>query len=600
MKRAKYLIGFFLLFMVIGFASVSISLSINGNVNVLSDLDDFKVYFSDVKVNGKKDLSIVNSDKEFAFSVNLRGLGSTYVIDYDITNASSVFDASLSINCTQGDDLLSITNVFDTSTNLEAKSTRSGNLTLKKLKANTNESDSTYPITCSITATAVGRDIEGIGETPGIVQPIILSTGDIISINGENFNVISQTEDTVTMLAQYNLGTDYRQSTTENPVTFSDSNGWEYTPGPKEIDIQTWSTNPKTYVNEYVSYLKSETGVNNLKGDLITIKQLQQLDCYFHRDDYAAEYTLDARRLECSKSIYSIWLVNDQNWWTRSAISDFPYDVWSVPYDGDERYLGDPMNVSYYAYEFGVRPVITIPINVARKYKVKTYEIGEVVSIGDDYFNVISDNGDTITMLARYHLDRYNRQYHNNGGSNEFGYPSGWEYTPGPKDIDIQVWANLLNTSVNDYLSYLQTQIGDSTLKADLITLKQLKKLGCTIQDDYSKTGNETCANSPYSEWLLNGWSWWTRSALPTIDDEVWDVGSSGTLSTKEAGDILSYTRPIIIISKEVLEKNIINFTIDCIAYKAYEVMYWSEWVDSPFNNAGYVVEQYDCNFRVI
>ena len=35
--------------------------------------------------------------------------------------------------------------------------------------------------------------------------------------------------------------------------------------------------------------------------------------------------------------------------------------------------------------EHGIRPVITVPINVARKYKVKTYEIGEVVSIGDDY-----------------------------------------------------------------------------------------------------------------------------------------------------------------------------------------------------------------------
>jgi hypothetical protein len=42
------------------------------------------------------------------------------------------------------------------------------------------------------------------------------------------------------MLAQYNLGTDYRQSTDSNGVKFADIDGWEYSPGPKEIDVQTW------------------------------------------------------------------------------------------------------------------------------------------------------------------------------------------------------------------------------------------------------------------------------------------------------------------------------------------------------------------------
>ena len=74
------------------------------------------------------------------------------------------------------------------------------------------------------------------------------------------------------MLAQYNLGTDYRQSTTTNYVIFSDTDGWEYTPGPKEIDIQIWSTNPKTYVNAYVEYLKTELEDDSVTGDLITLK----------------------------------------------------------------------------------------------------------------------------------------------------------------------------------------------------------------------------------------------------------------------------------------------------------------------------------------
>ena len=50
------------------------------------------------------------------------------------------------------------------------------------------------------------------------------------------------------MLAQYNLGTDHRQSTTSNGVMFSDTFKWEYTPLPKEIDIQTWTEYPKAQI----------------------------------------------------------------------------------------------------------------------------------------------------------------------------------------------------------------------------------------------------------------------------------------------------------------------------------------------------------------
>ena len=58
MRNTKYLIGILLLFMTIGFAAISTSLSITGKTTVATTFDDFKVYFSDVKVNGVKDLSL--------------------------------------------------------------------------------------------------------------------------------------------------------------------------------------------------------------------------------------------------------------------------------------------------------------------------------------------------------------------------------------------------------------------------------------------------------------------------------------------------------------------------------------------------------------
>ena len=64
------------------------------------------------------------------------------------------------------------------------------------------------------------------------------------------------------MFARYNLGTDYKQSTTADVVTFADVDGWEFAPGPIEIDIQIWSTNPKIYIYAYVEYLNGMRSSN--------------------------------------------------------------------------------------------------------------------------------------------------------------------------------------------------------------------------------------------------------------------------------------------------------------------------------------------------
>ena len=75
MRKTKYFIILVLLFICIGFASLSVTLSITGKANVISDLDDFKVYFSDVIVNGKHDLSLVKSDKELVFNALMKNVG---------------------------------------------------------------------------------------------------------------------------------------------------------------------------------------------------------------------------------------------------------------------------------------------------------------------------------------------------------------------------------------------------------------------------------------------------------------------------------------------------------------------------------------------
>ena len=179
-----------------------------------------------------------------------------------------------------------------------------------------------------------------------IVDVDKLTTGDEIHISGEKFNVISQTDDTITMLAQYTLGTDYKQSVVSNGIEFNDRSGWEYTPGPKEIDIQDWSTSPKMYVNAYVEILKESLGDDSISGDLITLKELKDLGCTIS-DDYS--YIIG---LTCNASSYKAWLVNEQSWWTRSVGNDI--HVWCVQEDGS---LTTILLVANYS---GIRPIITI------------------------------------------------------------------------------------------------------------------------------------------------------------------------------------------------------------------------------------------------
>ena len=179
MNKIKYVIGILLLFMVIGFATVTVTLSINGNAKILSDLDQFKVYFSDVKLNGSQDLSLVKSETKLEFELEMSTIGTNEIIKYDVTNASTMFDANITISCTDGDEYLSVINEFDTS-NLLASTTRTGILTLKKLKSNASELDKNYMITCNIIASPVERTEEATGEVPPLESLIAMSDQEVI------------------------------------------------------------------------------------------------------------------------------------------------------------------------------------------------------------------------------------------------------------------------------------------------------------------------------------------------------------------------------------------------------------------------------------
>ena len=98
--------------------------------------------------------------------------------------------------------------------------------------------------------------------------------------------------------------------------------------------------------------------------------------------------------------------------------------------------------------------------------------------------------------------------------------------------------------------------MGDDSVTGDLITLKELETLGCTVPSAYewkSDSSAKTCTNSPYKSWLVNSQLWWTRSAFSTEWGFVWCANYKGSLDVYYYADGYG-VRPVITISKETLK----------------------------------------------
>ncbi len=153
MKRKSVLILTILL-MAIGFATVSTTLYLNGNTNVASNTNDFDVYFSKSIENGIEKKELIKDKTHIEFIAELHEVDEVYELKYEVTNASKNYDVSVSINVPNGNEYVRVTNDFDTS-NLLARTSREGTLTLKVIKGVTEEI--TFPIEITVTVNAVER-----------------------------------------------------------------------------------------------------------------------------------------------------------------------------------------------------------------------------------------------------------------------------------------------------------------------------------------------------------------------------------------------------------------------------------------------------------
>ena len=177
LNKKGIILGSILLLLAIGFAAVSTTLLINGNLLVGENKEDFKIYFSQVKENNvSKDELIKNDAKtEIEFDVTLTDVGQTYVLDYEITNNSRNYDGEFTVVFEGEDnDYYSIKNEIDSDTILKAQEKRWGKITIELKKPYNGDEYLEFNVSYSIIFNAVERDTLGIVYNPEIIK---LATG---------------------------------------------------------------------------------------------------------------------------------------------------------------------------------------------------------------------------------------------------------------------------------------------------------------------------------------------------------------------------------------------------------------------------------------
>ena len=170
MKKNKKLLLAALLLLGVGFAAVSTTLYINGNVGIATNEADFDVRFTSATLD-QTDISstaISEDGKTIIYGTNeLSMVGDKSTLDFEITNNSELYDAEVSIACTasgEKSDYYTITK--DVASTIVAKTTEAGKVEVELTTATVDDITESFP--CTLTAQATERTTKGeaVSVTP--------------------------------------------------------------------------------------------------------------------------------------------------------------------------------------------------------------------------------------------------------------------------------------------------------------------------------------------------------------------------------------------------------------------------------------------------
>ena len=167
MKKRNVMIIVFML--IIGFAAVSTTLVINGNLNIGYNEENFSssvVYTRAETEDGTAEIN--QSEKNITFETKkLENVSETATLEFDVTNKSRNYNASVTINCGLKENFESFSEYLNIETDivspfkLESSETKTGRLVVTLKKAYDKALETTAEIECELVATPEERETLG-------------------------------------------------------------------------------------------------------------------------------------------------------------------------------------------------------------------------------------------------------------------------------------------------------------------------------------------------------------------------------------------------------------------------------------------------------
>ena len=269
MRKRNVIILIFLL--LIGFASVTSTLVINGNLNIgyNEDFSSSVVYTRAETEDGTAEIN--QNEKNITFETKkLENVSETAILEFDVTNKSRNYNASVTINCGLKENFESFSEYLNIETDITSpfklisSETKTGRLVVTLKKAYDKDLETTAEIECELVATPEERDTLGDEYVLVYEDPILNGADPVIKENLVPVTIADNGE--VTYANTQKKWYSYENKEWANAVILVDSPSKEYQENDiiPESDIESyfvWIPRYKYQIfdeGNYTTYIESK------------------------------------------------------------------------------------------------------------------------------------------------------------------------------------------------------------------------------------------------------------------------------------------------------------------------------------------------------
>ncbi len=244
MKKRNVMIIVFML--IIGFAAVSTTLVINGNLNIgyNEDFSSSVVYTRAETEDGTAEIN--QNEKNITFETKkLENVSETATLEFDVTNKSRNYNAEVTINCGLKENFESFSEYLNIETDivspfkLESSETKTGRLVVTLKKAYDKALETTAEIECKLVATPEERETLGDEYVRPLYKEEILNGTDPV-IKDELIPVTLSNDGTVKYANIYKEWYSYENKEWANAVILNEGVTYNVGDTIQESDIESY------------------------------------------------------------------------------------------------------------------------------------------------------------------------------------------------------------------------------------------------------------------------------------------------------------------------------------------------------------------------